>query len=321
MAQQSNDKKQASKNQSRPVAGSPKRTAPTKAQRRSTSTLLTWGAVALVIVIVAVLVIVKLTGSSTPSGGGNAYEPAPATIVKQVTQIPASVYDTVGVTAPVTQITPPTQTTGQAPLTFKDSTGASKPGVLYLGAEYCPYCAAERWAVIASLSRFGTFTGLGLTASSTSDVYPGTPSFTFYKSTMSSDHLVFKGIEQYTNIPTASGGYTALVNPTAAELALVEKFDTAKFIPNGQTGAIPFMTIGNQFLVSGASYSPSILNGLTREQIASGLSDPTNPVTQAIVATSNYISASICKITGGQPANVCTSKGVQAAAKAMKISF
>lgn len=175
--------------------------------------------------------------------------------------------------------------------------------------------------MIASLSRFGTFTGLGLTASSTSDVYPGTPSFTFYKSTMSSDHLVFKGIEQYTNIPTASGGYTALVNPTAAELALVEKFDTAKFIPNGQTGAIPFMTIGNQFLVSGASYSPSILNGLTREQIASGLSDPTNPVTQAIVATSNYISASICKITGGQPANVCTSKGVQAAAKAMKISF
>ena len=63
------------------------------------------------------------------------------------------------------------------------------------------------------------------------------------------------------------------------------------------------------------------MNGLTREQIASGLSDPTNPVTQAIVATSNYISASICKITGGQPANVCTSKGVQAAAKAMKISF
>ena len=321
MAQQTPDKKQASKNQSRSVSGSPKRTAPTKAQRRSTSTLLTWGAVALVVIIVLVLVIVKITGTSTTTGGGNSYEAAPASIVNQVTNIPASVYDTVGVTSSATPITPPTKVSGQPPLTFTDSTGTAKPGVLYLGAEYCPYCAAERWAVVASLSRFGSVTGLGLTASSTSDVYPGTPSFTFYKASVSSDHLVFKAVEQYTNIPDSSGGYTPLMSPTQAELALVEKYDTANFIPNGQTGAIPFMTIGNQFLVSGASYSPSILNGLTREQIAAGLSDPTNPVTQAIIATSNYISASICKITSAQPSNVCSSKGVQAAAKAMKISF
>ena len=48
----------------------------------------------------------------------------------------------------------PTTITG-APLT-----SGGKPEMLYIGAEYCPYCAAERWAMIVALSRFGTFSGL-----------------------------------------------------------------------------------------------------------------------------------------------------------------
>ncbi len=49
-----------------------------------------------------------------------------------------------------------------------------RPEVLYVGAEYCPYCAAERSAVAVALSRFGTLHGLGQTASSPNDVYdPG----------------------------------------------------------------------------------------------------------------------------------------------------
>ena len=40
-------------------------------------------------------------------------------------------------------------------------------------------------------------------------------------------------------------------------------------------------------------------------------------MTQAIVATSNYISASICASTKNQPASVCQSSGVQAAAKSL----
>ena len=40
------------------------------------------------------------------------------------------------------------------------------------------------------------------------------------------------------------------------------------------------MNIGNEFLISGASYSPSILAGLSREEIAANLNDPTNPATQ-----------------------------------------
>ena len=36
-------------------------------------------------------------------------------------------------------------------------TGPSgSPELFYYGAEYCPYCAAERWSVVIALSRFGT---------------------------------------------------------------------------------------------------------------------------------------------------------------------
>ncbi|HSR26568.1 MAG TPA: DUF929 family protein, partial [Candidatus Eisenbacteria bacterium] len=41
-----------------------------------------------------------------------------------------------------------------------------RPEVLYVGAEYCPYCAAERWPLIVALSRFGTFSGVRAAASS-----------------------------------------------------------------------------------------------------------------------------------------------------------
>ena len=57
--------------------------------------------------------------------------------------------------------------------------GGKSPAMLYYGAEYCPYCAAERWAMTAALSRFGTWSELKITASSHTDVFPRpTPSAT-----------------------------------------------------------------------------------------------------------------------------------------------
>ena len=52
--------------------------------------------------------------------------------------------------------------------------------MLYYGAEYCPYCAAERWAIAAALSRFGTWSNLKITASSHTDVYAETHTFSYY---------------------------------------------------------------------------------------------------------------------------------------------
>jgi Domain of unknown function (DUF929) len=283
--------------------------------RRTPAALLTWGAVALVVIIVIVLVVVKVTGTSPSATAGTQWTPVADSTVQEVTQIPAAVYDKVGVTSPATQVTPPTVISGQTPLTFD-----GKPGTLYVGGEFCPYCAAERWAMIAALSRFGTFTNLGGMASNPSDVFPNTQTFTFSKAAFTSPYLTLQAVEQYSNTPSSSGGYTVLTPLTAQQKALVQKYDSTQFLgAGGQAGSIPFINFGNSSLVSGASYSPSILAGLSRDQIASGLSDASNPVTQAIVSTANYLTASICATTGNQPASVCTSKGVTTAAKAMGI--
>jgi Domain of unknown function (DUF929) len=295
--------------------------APTKAGRSSGSTL-TWAIVGVVLVVVIGLVVYAVTsGNSGSNSGGHGYQPASGTLVQEVTHIPASVYDAVGVTSSVAPVSPPVATSGEAPLTFTSASGAQVPGVFYLGSEYCPYCAAQRWAVIAALSRFGTISGLGITESSSKDVYPNTPSFTFYKASFDMTGFAVQAVEQYSNIPTSDGqSYTELTKLTKAQQALAQKFDSSKYFPSG-AGGIPFIDMGNQFLVSGAMYSPSIINSMSRDDIAAGLSNPNNPATQAIVASANYLTASICKLTQGQPGSVCTSKGVQAAASAMKISF
>ena len=79
-----------------------------------------------------------------------------------------------------------------------------KPELLYIGAEYCPFCAAQRWAMVAALSRFGTFSNLSLTHSASADVYPDTPTFSFYQSTYSSKYLTFTSVETNTNEPSGN---------------------------------------------------------------------------------------------------------------------
>ena len=71
-------------------------------------------------------------------------------------------------------------------------------------------------------------------------------------------------------------------------------------------GAIPFVDFGNKYLISGASYSPQLLQGKTWSQIATALKDPTSSIAKAIDGTANYITAAICQLTGNQPASACT---------------
>ncbi len=309
----------------RPRAGTPlvlaAKPAPAPKPRDLSGAMMAWGAVGLVIVVVAVLVIVKLaSGNSTNTNDFTPVTPVSASVLHDVTNIPASVYDKVGITSPQVQVSPPTVLKNQPPLTLEGKT----PAMLYYGAEYCPYSAAERWAITAALSRFGTWSNLKIVASSHTDIYPTTHTFSYHGATFTSPYLTFSGVEQYTNIPISTAGvYTNLQNPTKEELAVLTKYSGSKFNPNASTSggiSFPFVDIGNVALFSGASFSPAILANLTWNDIAGGLNDPTNPATQAIVATANYMTAAICASTKGAPASVCTSSGVQAAAKALKLS-
>jgi hypothetical protein len=286
--------------------------------RRLSGPVLAWGSVGLVIVIVVVLVVVNSLGGSKPSSGPTPVTAAPASVVRDVTQIPASVFDTVGVNIPAAaQPAKPIVLSGQPPLTLS----GKSPAMLYYGAEYCPYCAAERWAITAALARFGTFSGLDVTKSSGTDVDPFTPTFSYRDATYTSKYVSFFPIEQYTNIPAASGGYTVLQNPTAAEQRVITKYSSPTYVPGAQAGSVsfPFLDVDNKVLISGASYSPGILSGMSHAEVASSLSNPHDLVTQAIVGAANYITAAICASTGQHPASVCTSSGVKAADRALKL--
>ena len=286
------------------------------------ATLFTWGAIGVVIVVVAVLVVVTVTRSNTPAStsGPTEFTPVPASVVQQVSSIPTSVYDKVGISSPAAPVTPPTVASGTTLLKID-----GKPGVFYLGGEFCPYCAAERWAIVTSLARFGTWSGLGEMQSSSSDIDPGTQTFTFYKATLDSSLIGLRAVERYSNIPDAATGYYTELEPLSkADQKLINTYYTSKYLPdvtdNNEVG-IPFVDIGNRaFVYQSSQFSPSILQNLSREQIASGLDDPTNPVTQAILASSNYLSAAVCDVDGGQPSAVCKSKGVMTAAKALKLA-
>ena len=301
-----------------------RRPAPAKTPARGgrPTGLFTWLAVGLVVVIVVALVVIKIA-SSSPSADGSSknFQPTDPTTFAELTTVPASVFNTVGVTSPVAEVTPPQYIAHQPALTTTDEDGKTVPEVLFIGAEYCPYCAAQRWTTIIALSRFGTWGGLGNMSSYSQDVYPNTPSFTFIHATYKSKYLVFKSVEEYTNyVDPATNYYAPLQSPTAAEAAIFKKYDSPKYI-HGLTAAlaesIPFISYANKYFVVGASYSPATLSGSTRSEIAAGLSNATSPITEAIIASANYQTAVVCSLTNGQPTNVCTSPGVLTAAKAM----
>ncbi|HUO47598.1 MAG TPA: DUF929 family protein, partial [Acidimicrobiales bacterium] len=205
----------------------------------------------------------------------------------------------------------PSVLSGQPPYTVD-----GKPAVLYIGGEFCPYCAAERWGLILALSRFGTVTGLQETTSSPWDVHPSTATFSFAKATYSSQYITFAGKEVEGNDTTGVGTHTALQSLTPEEQQLWSKYSAHFGIAEG----FPFIDIANKVFILGPTYDPTILAGLTQVQIAGALADPSNPITQAVVGTANYITAGICSVTNQQPSSVCTMAGVTAASKALGLS-
>ncbi len=284
--------------------------------------LFTWIVVGTLVAVIAVLVVVKVsTGTSSTSPTG--FQAASPAVVAELTGVPASVFDSVGVNSPAITISKPNLATGQTMLTSKGADGVTRPTYFYLGSEYCPFCAAQRWPTIVALSRFGTWSGLGASHSAEApEAFPNTPTFTFQKATYTSSYINFKGVEEFTNIRSTDGKtpYVPLMKLSKADVALVRKYDTATYIPGmpaQDSGSIPFISIGNQFLSAGSSITPDALQGLSRSDIAAALSDPTNFLTQGIITAANYQTAAICKVTGQQPAAVCTSSGVVAAKKAL----
>jgi thiol-disulfide isomerase/thioredoxin len=178
-------------------------------------------------------------------------------------------------------------------------TDGGKPAVVYVGAEFCPYCAMQRWALIVALSRFGTFSNLGQAISSSSDdVFPDLQSWSFYKSTYSSPYITFDSAEVTSSTPTGTGYYEPLESMTPVEVAPFHAYD--------KLGGWPFVDVGNHDVYNGPGADAAVLQGLTLDQIGSDLSDPTIPVAQAVDGVANYLTAAICAVAPNSKAAICS---------------
>jgi hypothetical protein len=286
---------------------------PPVATRRAPMALVTWAFVVLVLVIVAALLVVKVTRGTT-TAAVIPVTPAPAQVVQAAASVPALVFNTVGTSAPDGPL--PVVLTGQPPLIQN-----GRAEVVYVGSEFCPYCAAVRWALVVALSRFGSFGHLGQTRSSPDEVFPGLQTFSFQGATFHSRYVSWSAVEEYgpaldTTVPA---GFPFLHRPSAEARALMARYagDGRSGSAGGRSGAtLPFIDIGNRVLVEGAGigFSPGAIQGVSMDQIAADLSQPTSPVAVAVIGAANQLTAAICATTNETPTRVCRSAGVRAGA-------
>jgi hypothetical protein len=274
--------------------------------------LLAFGAIMTVIAVTVAIVLVKTLSptASTPPPSAGPTGTALATTVRDLTTVPAAVLDAVGGGSLVTGDIGSATAAGEgylAPVAGSPLTAAGKPEVLYVGAGFCPYCAAVRWPLIVALSRFGAFSGLSTSSSAITDgagqheSYPATPTWTFYGARYTSQYLTFTAVETNTNVPDpATGWYTVLQTPTAAQQATLTTYDSGS--------GIPFVDIGNKYvqLSTLAPYGPQDLQGTTWARITAALRDPSSPLGREIDASANYLTAAICTLTANRPASACT---------------
>ncbi len=273
-----------------------------KSKKQNQSNMRQWLLIGGVLVILAIIIGAFIFISNQQSGNPSGPTKASAQVFNAVTNVDPAVLAAVGAGG----VQKPLQAVNGSPPILVGPTG--KPQFLYIGAEYCPYCAAQRWAAVVALSRFGTFDKLYQTTSSSTDVYPNSPTFTFYTghyggSFYKSNYVDFVPVE------TADQQQNPLQTPTTDQENLLNKYDAPPYTTTA--GSIPFIDIANQYVLVGASFSAQDLQNLQWQDIATSLSDPTSAVAKDILGTANYMTAGICMTTHQQPGNVCNTDVIQ----------
>jgi hypothetical protein len=272
---------------------------------------------ALVLIIAAIcllgtLVLVRDNSGPTSSSTVETFNPAPSSLVASVAAVPASVYDTVGVTSPANPVTP-LRPVGAPNAPLWQATARGKPVVFFYGAEFAPYAAAERWPLVLALSRFGTFSQLGVMQSSSTTAFTNLSTFTFWNVSYNSRWVDLQAVERYSGLNPTGARYLGLERPDARQSAAIATYGTSATI-------FPLLDVANRYVLGGAAFAPGVLAGLSQDQIAGDLSVPASPLTQAVVSAANEITAAVCSVDGNRPRTVCESRGVLAADDALKIT-
>ncbi|MDE1868616.1 MAG: DUF929 family protein [Candidatus Micrarchaeota archaeon] len=230
------------------------------------------------IIVVALVAAFLLLGSS--SGAYSSNQPVPTAEMQQLQSIATnySLANHVGIGTTIPLGGHPNYPT---PIVAPSLTNNSKPQVLYIGAEYCPYCAITRWAVVLTLMRFGTLSNLTYMTSTQNDKFPNTPTFSFRSSTYSSRLVAFTAVE------TEDRNGQQLQQPSAFDGGIYSNYDPS--------GSIPFIDFANSSVQVGAVITPQVVAGMDQQQVISMLSNSSSPVALAIIGNANVFTAYLCK--------------------------
>jgi hypothetical protein len=180
------------------------------------------------------------------------------------------------------------------------------PLVLYLGAGFCPYCAALRWPLALTLMRFGDLSGLRYTRSSGKDVYPNTATFSFAGTQLASALIDFQAVE----FEDRNG--KRLQQPDDAQRKIFMQLDKQPYTQ--YPGSIPFLYVAGRYVQVGSPFRPDPLEHKDWDQITQDLEKGGNAAWRSIMGETNLLTAAVCAATGGKPGKVCTASGVKAAA-------
>jgi hypothetical protein len=198
------------------------------------------------------------------------------------------------------QVTPPQK----LPSAASPLSSGGRPEIMFICAEYWSKCAAERWALVMALSKFGTFINLKGTTSSATGPSPKTPTFSFYGAAYSSRYLTLVTDELETNTDEGGGEYPLLQPPTPQEMTIMNAWDRAPYTTINTS--LPFAYIDGRFLLTTAQYDASSISQASFQVAASIMSSGARAVSRHAEAAAGDLVAVFCSVTHGQPAPICS---------------
>lgn len=249
----------------------------------------------LVVAIIAIGIVAGVILLSKPPSGSNLIgQPISSVTNSQLTGVTNTTLAQVGAGQGIT----PLVSINGAPL--KSSNGKNE--FLYVGAEWCPFCAAERWSIVVALSKFGSFSGLTYMQSSSSDVYPNTSTFSFVNANYQSQYNI-----SFVSVETADRSHNSLQSLSTAQQNLVNQYDPGQSIPFIDiAGSYAIQPASNQpGVYAGSQYSPAVISSLNWTQIGSQLNTPSSSIAQGVDGAANTIIKAICQVDGRNPSSLC----------------
>lgn len=138
----------------------------------------------------------------------------------------------------------------------------NKVFVYYLGAGFCPWCAAERWSIVEALKYFGTWEELKPDKSAEkNEPFLNLPTYNFHGAKFKSDYVEFAGKE------FQDRNFQDLEHFTDADNVIIDNYN--------MQGVIPFTFIADKYVRIGSGPKPQQLDGLSRDDVKNSLGGKT----------------------------------------------